>query len=145
MVPMWSKSRPHVEAFVAGNDYRAGRKTVQVLVSLALHGQVRAGAVRAGVTQQEWLLEAIREKVSRDAGGAGSGVGRSAASDRSGPRPVPGGGGEGDAGVGAGGVAVPVGRDWMDDLLESIERHPAAAPQAAPRLRVVGSDGWEPA
>ena len=48
MLPRWSKGCPLVEASVAGNDYRSGRKRVEVLLPLALHANVRAAALITG-------------------------------------------------------------------------------------------------
>lgn len=67
---------------------------------MALYGQLRVSAGRGGVSLQDWLVEAVREKVGRDgAGGVGAGVGVSASS-------VSGGSGCSGGGVGGGDVGV---------------------------------------
>lgn len=154
MLPRW-------RWLVAGNDYRGGRKRVEVLLSLALHGQVRAAAAAEGVSMGDWVTDAIREKVSRDAErGAGRGLRVAAASDVGRPRTVPGVAGSGDAGVGFDPLAGPIapaaavtavfgegtgfvnvtGNPKMDRLNDAIER--VMAEKAAARS-LVGAD--EPA
>ena len=77
-----------------------GRRQLNVVVSLAQHGQVRAAAAALGVSMQEWLVEAVREKVERDgAGEFGAGSGRSVVADVGGSRFDSQRGGEGDVGV----------------------------------------------
>lgn len=94
-------------ACVARNEYRSGLKGIQVWLSMALHGQVRAHAARGGVSMQDWVADAIREKVMRDADGdAGRGVRGAAVADGGGPRDVSERGGSGAVGVGAADVAV---------------------------------------
>ena len=77
------------------NAYREGKKGVQVWLSLALYGQVRANAERTGTSMQDWLTEAIREKVTGDAAGDDRPrAGRPAAADGSRPLDYAGGGGD---------------------------------------------------
>lgn len=49
---------------MAGNEYRRGKKQLNVLVSLALLGKVRAAAADAGVSVQEWVVGVLRERVA---------------------------------------------------------------------------------
>jgi hypothetical protein len=48
---------------------------LSVVVGGVLHAQVKAGAAAVGVSMNEWLVEAIREKVTRDGDGVVSGDG----------------------------------------------------------------------
>lgn len=94
---------------MARNDYRVGRKTATVVLPLALHGQMKRAAADAGLSMQEWLVEAAREKVSRDGrGGVGPRSGRDAVAGGGGPGLAAPSGGEADAGVGVGDVAGPL-------------------------------------
>jgi len=93
---------------VQRNQYRNGRKGLQAWVSLALYGQVKALAAAQETTMQDFIIEALREKVNRDAGDAGRRDGRSAEADGSRSRHPSVRGGEGAARVGAGDVADPV-------------------------------------
>ena len=82
---------------MARSGYRAGDRQVNVWLSKALHGQVRAGAAAAGVSMQEWMVAAVREKVMRNAdAGVGAGGGRSAVPDGCGSGGVSGGDGVAD-------------------------------------------------
>jgi len=95
------------------NGYREGLKGVQVWLSLALHGQAKAGAAREGLSLNDWVSEAIREKVMRDAdAGTGRGLRVAAVADQRGPRSASGGDGSGAARVGSGDVSGPVTPDW---------------------------------
>ena len=88
------------------NGHRRGRKQVNVVVSAVLHAQVRDAARRVGLSQQEWLVEALREKVSRDAGHDRAGDGRDAGAVGGGFRDEQGGGREPAAGERAGDAAT---------------------------------------
>lgn len=70
-----------------------------------MHAQVKAGAAVAGVSMNEWLVEAIREKVTRDGDGVVSGDGCVAASGGGFDGVDPFGVGGGVGGVGSGDVA----------------------------------------
>lgn len=52
---------------MARSGYRLGQHQVQVWVSLALRGQMRRAAAEAELSLQEWMVEAFREKLMRDA------------------------------------------------------------------------------
>ena len=78
---------------------------MSVVVGGVLHAQVKAGAAVAGVSMNEWLVEAIREKVTRDGDGVVSGDGCVAASGGGFDGVDPFGVGGGAGGVGSGDVA----------------------------------------
>lgn len=84
---------------------------MSVVVGGALHAQVKAGAAVAGVSMNEWLVEAIREKVTRDGDGVVSGDGCVAAS---------GGGFDGVDPFGVGGGVGGVGSGDESDLLRMV-------------------------
>ena len=116
------------------NGYRVGRKGVQVWLSLALYGQLRASAEQGGVSLQDWLVEAVREKVVGGGGvGVGAGGGGFVAADGCGSGPVAFGGRGDSGGVGAG-DAVRVIPDW--DAILAAGRRP---------LTVVESEWADPA
>lgn len=83
---------------MAGNDYRSGRKRVEMLLPLALHGRVRAAAAADGVSMADWLVEAARKAVGDDERDARPDAGRAAVSDQRGSRPSSGGHGPDSSG-----------------------------------------------
>jgi hypothetical protein len=90
---------------MGANGYRAGRRQVNVVLSVALHARVRGLAAASGCSMQEWLVEAVRERV-RDGDFGGSVVGGGVAADVGGP-----GGGAVCDGSDSAGVVAGVGDD----------------------------------
>ena len=79
--------------------YRSGEKRVDVWLSLALNGRMRGLAEVAGLSVSDWVAEAVREKVERDAAGRDrEGVRGDVGADSGGSRPVEGADGESAAG-----------------------------------------------
>lgn len=79
------------------------------LLSLVLHGQVRRLAAAEGVSMGDWVAQAVRERVERDAdAGDRPGVGRAAVADGSRSGFVASRSGADAAGVGPRGAESPV-------------------------------------
>lgn len=73
--------------------YRQGEKRVDVWLSKAVHGHVRALAAEVGESMSEWVADLVRREVEFCGGGEPvPGVGGSAQADVGGSRPSVGGG-----------------------------------------------------
>ena len=82
-----------------------------VVVGAALHAQVKARAAAGGVSMNEWLVEAVRERVDRDGDGVVSGDGGASSV---------GGGFDGVDPFGVGGGVGGVGSGDESDLLRMV-------------------------
>lgn len=99
--------------------YRQGEKRVDVWLSKAVHGHVRALAAEVGESMSEWVADLVRREVEFCGGGEPvPGVGGSAQADVGGSRPSVGGGRAYLAGVVADRVHDPVMVDSPGGMIE---------------------------
>lgn len=114
------------------NQYREGLRGVQVWVSPVLHAQVKARAAAGGLSISDFVVDALREKVTGDGGRCGRDGVVPVAADGSGSGVVAGGGGDGSAGVGGddGSDAGLTGANRLAAIVES-SKSTATAPSNA--------------